>query len=555
MSDESKADEKQKEEVSSDSDELYQNLLIHQAELEAQNSELKRAHNALLQAEQRYKTIFNVAPTGYCVVDRNGIVVDYNPQFASMMDRDQRSLEDVPLAAYVQDSNHQVFRLIEQTIEMANSTTHWTTASLRRSTGGSLPVRIGFTYYPNINRPLVMLSIADITRELEARTAHREALEAKTRFVANVSHEIRTPLHGVLGNLELMKDSQMDTQAEGCLESALTSAQVLKRVINDILDYSKLDTGNFEISSSELDLCALMETTVDSLKSLALYKGLTLSTKYPEKITRYVGDEVRIQQIVLNLLTNAIKFTDEGEICLEVEVRTQRKGSDLVAIKVTDSGRGMSPNQSAKLFRPFEQGQVNDAESLTGTGLGLSIVRELSVLMGGDVRVQSELGEGSEFTVTLLLQRCEINEPELEVDSVEPVNTEESLNGRRVLVVDDNEINLRISSLILNQCGAEANTAMDGEAALAILSEMGEQIDLILMDLQMPVMDGIETTQRLRSNPDWENIVVLGITANVSKDIRTKCLEAGMQAVITKPFLKEELTSIASQLIQSRARH
>ncbi len=365
-----------------------------------------------------------------------------------------------------------------------------------------------------------------------ARDAAEAASRAKSAFLANTSHELRTPLHGLLGMARLALRTDIDEQRRyDYLQRIHESAQVLRDVISDILDFSKIEAGQLDIELAPFDLPALLRGLERTHGEIAQSKGLRLSLDLAGDLPTLVrGDAVRVRQILGNYLSNAIKFTERGEVTLLAE----RSVDDRVRLSVRDTGPGIAPEQQPRLFRPFSQGDVSTTRRYGGTGLGLSICRELAELMGGWVGLDSEPGRGSRFWVELPLSPVD-DAPRLpSVDEQAPC-----LSGRRVLLVEDNPVNLLIGVAMLEQWGLDVAHCGDGRAAIAAVqsaAQEGRPYAVVLMDLQMPVMGGIEAARELRRQFDATELPIIALTAAALVSEREAAEAVGMNDFLTKPL-------------------
>ena len=382
------------------------------------------------------------------------------------------------------------------------------------------------------------------TKELrEALTAARSATVAKSQFLAMMSHEIRTPMHGVVGIAELLLKSPLDEQQTRYVTSLLRAGTALSSLINDILDFSKIEAGRMDFEAAPLNPSALLEETVAMIQQQANAKGLAIrllmSPQVPEAI---VGDPTRLRQIWLNLLSNAVKFTESGSVTVSLSVRFGDDDSLRLFSMVRDTGIGISKEAMSNLFEPFGQADSSTTRRFGGTGLGLVICKRLVEHMGGAMTVDSEVGKGTAFAFEW---------PVKELKGVNPafVNTAPGdLNGlpkMRVLLVDDNALNRMLALGQFKELGHEdVRVAEDGQQALDWLEK--EIFDVVFMDMQMPGMDGLEATRRLRKMPLKHQPVVVAMTANAYEEDRQNCIEAGMDHFLPKPVklktLRQALT-------------
>jgi signal transduction histidine kinase/ActR/RegA family two-component response regulator len=389
----------------------------------------------------------------------------------------------------------------------------------------------------------------------ELRVSNRElaaAAIATTQFVANVSHELRTPMTAVVGMTELLRATALDSQQAEYAEAISVSAEHLLTVVNDILDYTRLGVGQLRVESQPLDLRRVCEDVVALVAGRAREKGLELVLRFESGVPSYVvGDPGRLRQVLVNLLSNAVNFTAHGTVLLRVTAAGIDRGDRaLVAFAVSDTGIGIASERIHELFRPFAQLATPSPYGHRGTGLGLAISRELAELMDGSIRLRSEPGVGSTFTVELPLPVARTDEygrlPLAAVDDSRPIELPPSalaeVGARRILVVDDNPLNRRVAERMLAHRGFVADTAADGLEALAAARR--RRYDLVFMDLHMPVMSGAEATRAIREQfPADTQPYIVGLSAGAFDEDRDACLAAGMDSYVIKPFRLDVITA------------
>lgn len=357
---------------------------------------------------------------------------------------------------------------------------------------------------------------------------------SRANFLASMSHEIRTPLNGVLGMLGLALEGNLEQEQRDRLEIALTAGQSLLGLLNDILDISKVEAGKLSLENIPFSVRNLIEECATLHAQQAKMKNIELRMDIdPELPTMFLGDPTRTRQVLNNLLSNAIKFTEQGR----VRIHATRFGGNL-RIDVMDTGIGMSKEGLHRIFSPFSQADTDTTRLYGGTGLGLTLCRQLVERMHGQIMVDSEVGHGTHFTVTLPLpvytQTTQQAEKPLPIEE-----TPTPVKGLHVLLVEDNQVNQLVASSLLRKLGHSVDLAENGKQALEALEE--RNYDMVLMDCQMPVMDGYEATQKIRENPAWKRLPVIAVTANVMQGDREDCLASGMNDYITKPYNRNEL--------------
>ena len=417
---------------------------------------------------------------------------------------------------------------------------------LRRAVGELAPSVLAFL--ERLNAKLAGACIAcDQNAELaQAKKTAEDADTAKTLFLANMSHEIRTPMNGVLGLANLLLLSRLPPREHQFVQTICSSARSLLTIIDDVLNFSTLEHGLFSIHPEPTRLAEVMSSVVEILEPLAAEKGLALNLRLaPSLPEAALVDASRLRQILNNLITNAIKFTREGRVDVIVRDSPLEGAEDSVEIRVVDTGIGISEEQAERLFDPFHQVHGSYDRSQGGVGLGLAITRELVSLMGGSIDLRSEPGSGSQFKVSLPLARCEPPEDHEASQGGGSAN----LRGLRILVAEDDETNQLVVGEILRMLGAEYTAVSDGARAVEAAEEGA--FDLILMDVQMPRLDGLEATRRIRARgtPWATDVPIVALTAHVMDEHRDQCIEAGMSAFLSKPISLKRLSRALSLFV------
>lgn len=386
---------------------------------------------------------------------------------------------------------------------------------------------------------MLFITLRNAARMSQLANAAEAASTAKTAFLANTSHEIRTPMNAVIGMTELALASQLDSRQRDYIEKAHSAAISLLGVLNDILDFSKIEAGKLQLDNTAFDLNELLEQVRGIVVDAAQSKGLTLRFEYGEDMPRGLcGDSLRLKQVLTNLLSNAIKFTAQGRVTLSLKADEISDDGQRVRlnIAVSDTGMGIPPDQLRQLFQPFSQADGSITRRFGGTGLGLAISKQLVQLMGGEITAESTPGSGSCFHFTAWFGRCDDPLPRHSKSGALPV-ADDALRGMRVLLAEDNVVNQQLVAELIWRVGADITVVGDGGEALACLNGQDSlNFDLVLMDIQMPHIDGHTATRRLRENPRFANLPIIGLTAHAMADERQHCLDAGMQDYLTKPI-------------------
>jgi PAS domain S-box-containing protein len=551
--------------------EAEQQLLRHQyhlAELVDQKtaeleSSVQTARSALLTLEQQRHVIDEHAIVTICGVD--GRIIYGNDMFAEVsgFSRDEFVGQDHRII----NSGYHPKGFFKEMYETVARGEVWHAEVCNRAKGGHLYWVASTTaaFMDGEGKPYQYIAVrTDITARKQAEESAKAASRAKADFLANMSHEIRTPMNGVVGMVDILQQTELAPEQRRMLGTIHDSSLALLHIINDILDYSKIEAGKLKVESIPMQLHRVAESAVQLMNTAAIAKSIALSVSVAPDLPQWtLGDPNRLRQVLLNLVSNAIKFTTSqpdrsGQVALRVETVTRSDGTRGVRLRICDNGIGMSPAVVAKLFQPFSQADESTARKFGGTGLGLSITQRLVELMQGHITVSSTPNAGSEFSVELLLQTCEAGRvPADEQTELRahhhpvPVTREQALaRGQLILLAEDNETNRDVMQEQLHLLGYACELAEDGALALKMWQAKPGRYALLLTDCHMPNLDGFGLTQAIRAHePDGTRLPIIAVTANAMQGEGQRCRERGMDDYLSKPLRMTELASMLEKWI------
>jgi PAS domain S-box-containing protein len=512
---------------------------------------------ALQAAENAYRTIFNATNDAIFIMDpQMGMIIDCNKQALHLFGRPREELiGSNPVQLSPPDhpafSFEQARRYIQAAIEGEPQLFEWFCV---RPDGTTFWVEVSLRAAEINGRQRLLAVVRDITeRKLvtqnlqHARDMAQAATVAKNEFLANMSHEVRTPLNGIMGLSQLLRTTNLTEEQAGYMDMLDGSARNLLALINDILDISRIEAGSLAIQHTPFSLAKLLREVAGMYEKPAAEKGIDFAMRQPDDLPpALVGDPLRLKQVLINLVGNAIKFTSHGGVSVHIHRLHDFPQGRRLRFEVRDSGIGMAPETLQKIFNPFTQADASTARNHGGSGLGLAICRRLSELMGGSIRAESSLGQGSCFIVELPFGHYTGAQA---VDDAKPAVPTPQLDPLHILLVEDQEVNRTFVQRLLERQGHRIAPAVDGLMALDLLER--EQYDLVLLDIQMPGMGGEEVLVRLRQQEQvsGRHLPVIALTAHALAGDKEKLLESGFDGYISKPVQMDQLLAEMGRVV------
>ncbi|HUM94252.1 MAG TPA: ATP-binding protein [Candidatus Competibacter sp.] len=538
-------------------DESVRSLAVMGRRLGESNRALLATQDSLSQERALLRSLIDSIPDLIFYKDTAGVYLGCNTAFAASLQRHERDIVGKTDAELFPEPAALAYRAIDRQV-LTDGQPRRDEEWLHQPDGRRAVMETLKT--PYLDPAGNMLGLIGVSRDIDRHKQLEQALahakheaeaanRAKSEFLATMSHEIRTPLNGVLGMTELLLGTDLDPQQRRFAEMVLHSGRSLLEIINDILDFSKIEAGKLALESVDFNVHRLLGELIDLFGERALAKSIVLERIIPAATpARWRGDPVRLRQVLTNLLGNAIKFTAQGRVSVRVDLESMTGDAGRLLFQVSDTGIGIAPEAQAHIFDAFAQAHHAVTRHYGGTGLGLAICKQLVALMDGEMGLDSTPGQGSTFWFRIALARPA-------ADAGEP-RTARFLPPRarfnaRVLVAEDNPVNQEVARAMLEILGCRADIVADGHEAVEAASQ--QSYDLILMDCQMPVLDGFEATAEIRGREraSGVHLPIIALTANVVKGFRERCLEAGMDDYLSKPFDQAQLAELLSQFLDS----
>ncbi len=518
-------------------------------------------------SKELFNTVYNNSTLAILVTDQEEQIIAWNAFAQNLLKMDKLILFNKPLSDLFSSSDWQKLKQRERTSHKDSLLDQ--DVNLVRAPDDLIPVRVSLTRILDDegHKSGLIAVVYDLTQEkqsrdmlLRAKLAAEEANSAKSMFLANMSHEVRTPMSTIIGMIDLTLDTELSDDQRENLTTVKNAADILLNLLNDILDLSRVEAGKVQLESIALNIRNVVQSVCKGLSVLAQKKNLELSWDVDPQVSDHLlGDPVRVRQILVNLINNAIKFTFRGKIETRVKLQEEKDGQQTLLFSVSDEGVGIAKDKLAAIFEVFTQADVSTTRRFGGTGLGLSISKRLVEMMHGNIWVESEEFKGSTFYFTARF--FELAESPSSASSAPaeprvPVAKLQKVSGNRlsILLAEDNVVNQKIVAKILEKQGWGVKTAENGKQVLEYL-DVG-RFDLILMDAQMPVLDGLEATIKIREKEKATggHIPIIALTARAMTGDRQKCIDAGMDDYVTKPIDRQKLFEVIENSLQQQGK-
>lgn len=516
--------------------------------------ERQRSQDALQASAAQIRSIVTNAYDAFILINDKGIIIDWNPQSETTFgwQREEvlgRSLAEVIIPIQYRQAHEAGMKHFNKTGEGPVLNKRLELSALHRN-GHEFPIEFTISLIMTDKLHVFAAFLRDISERKQAEENLKQAKEraeasekVKELFLANMSHEIRTPMNAIVGFARILENTELTPEQKESVGAISQSGDNLMVIINDILDFSKIEAGKITLEKTNIDIAGMISSTISMMKPKYDPKNLKVEYVIDPRIPPVIiGDKVRLTQILINLISNAIKFTLKGEVRILVNYVEEDASSTTIQFDIKDSGIGIEKDKLDSIFDSFTQARFDTTRKYGGTGLGLSIVKKLVELQNGTINIKSEINKGSSFSFTLPFLKADILPDKEEKKESIKIDTDKNLySGKiKVLLAEDNPINQLLALRVINNWGFEVDIAENGLIAIDKLKNM--DYDMVLMDLQMPEMDGYEATSYIRKHlGDKKNIPIVAMTAHAIKGEIEKCLAVGMNDYISKPFKPEEL--------------
>lgn len=515
-------------------------------------TEAKRNANELAREKQYFESLVQNSPVAIVVLDENEKIMSCNPAFENLYGYDRAEILGADLDALITDQGMRV-EAERYTRAVLDQTVH-TLGKRRRKDGSWVDVEIfGVPVIVDGKRAGILAMYHDITELVRAQREAEESNRAKSEFLANMSHEIRTPMNGVMGMLELALDTQLTSEQRDFLQTSLQSAEALLSLLNDILDFSKIESGKLDLEAINFNLRNAVEDVAYTLAKRAHDKGLEIACLIdPDLTTNLRGDPGRIRQILVNLVGNAIKFTHQGEVIIRAETISQEDQHAVIHFSVQDTGIGIPYERQAAVFERFTQADGSTTRTYGGTGLGLTISKQLVEIMGGKIGLTSTPGIGTTFWFDIKFEQPPLEKRDTAPLSLGPVV---NLTQARVLVVDDNQTNRMVLTKNVEALGSRVDTVPSGAKALEVLRNAyraGDPYHVVLLDMQMPGMDGEQTARAIKSDPALKEIKILILTSMGQRGDAVRLEALGCSGYLLKPVKQQMLFDAVAAVLGTK---
>jgi len=508
------------------------------AELQEANQRIQKEFDEKSAAEAAFRTVFESSPIGITLADRNGRYVDVNRAAEDLMGVPKASVigrDPVELGWIEYPEDYEAVRCaLGEGRDLDAHELIYRNPKRGKRTGLLWARRVTIA-----GVPYALCFILDISERkqmeeelVRARLGADAAAQAKSLFLANMSHEIRTPLNGILGLSLLLEQESVPDGLRQMVGLLRASGEVLRRILDDVLDFSKIESGRLELEEAPFELRACLEWSFELFRKAAAEKNLECRLRLDDRLpARVLGDATRLRQVTANLMSNAVKFTHQGSIEMEAQLAEAAPpgGRHLIRVSVRDTGIGIPEDRMNRLFQSFSQVDASTSRYYGGTGLGLAISKRLVEMMGGNIRVESRAGEGTTFEFTFPAGTvADVESAAQTAESASPI-------GLKILVAEDNKVNQLVILRMLQKMGCQPDLACDGPSAVRMVE--ANSYDVVLMDLHMPGVDGLEATRQIRRMPAARSCIpIVALTASASSEDRSRCLAAGMNDYLTKPM-------------------